>query len=38
MKKSKRSKKAILGKLNKIEIHILKGQKYLVTDLGLHLN
>ena len=32
MKKSKRAKKVILGRLNKIEIIILKSQKFLVTD------
>ena len=38
MKKSKREKKAILGKLNNIEINFLKNLKLLVIDLELHLN
>ena len=32
MKKSKKVKKAILGKLNSIEISFLKSQKLLVID------
>ena len=31
-------KKAILGRLNNIEILFLKDQKHLVTDLEPHLN
>ena len=38
MKKSKRKKKAIVGKLNNIMINFLKNQRYWDIDLEHHSN